>query len=216
MITDNLIREIFEKYRTIAVYGMSRFEHKPSHRVPAYLLSKGFKIIPVNPFTNQILGRKSYPNLKDIEDKIDILEGFRPSDQVLGIVQEDLERKKERGDIAVIWLQVPSVSVTEVVFPWSVIQEGKGRNAQGITEMSKSQVVDPASFGRVENPSSIRSSSFVARKGYGGGTVPTLSGSTKGYFSHRHPWPFIHHLAHLHFLLQRIIIQGLTHGTVKG
>ena len=105
MITDELIREVFEKYRTVAVFGMSRNPEKSAHWVPAYLLSKGYNIIPVNPSVDQILDRKSYPNLKEIEEKIEILEVFRPSDQVLDIVKAALERKKERGDIAVIWLQ---------------------------------------------------------------------------------------------------------------
>jgi predicted CoA-binding protein len=73
--------------------------------VPAYLLSKGYDIIPVNPYVDKIVGRKSYPNLKDIQEKIDIIEVFRPSDRVLDVVKEALVRKEERGDIAVIWLQ---------------------------------------------------------------------------------------------------------------
>jgi predicted CoA-binding protein len=105
MITDERIREVYQKYRTIAVYGMSENPKKPAHSVPSYLLSKGYNIIPVNPYADEIVGRKSYPNLKDIEEKIDIVEVFRPSDQVVDVVKEALVRKKERGDIAVIWLQ---------------------------------------------------------------------------------------------------------------
>lgn len=105
MTTDELIREILGKYRTVAVYGMSQNPGKPAHSVPAYLLSKGYDIIPVNPYVDKIVGRKSYPNLKDIQEKIDIIEVFRPSDRVLDVVKEALVRKEERGDIAVIWLQ---------------------------------------------------------------------------------------------------------------
>lgn len=105
MITDEILRQVFEKYKTIAVYGMSRFPEKPAQWVPAYLLSKGYSIIPINPFAEEILGRKSYPDLKEIPEKIEILEIFRPSYSVFEVVKMALTRKKERGDIEVIWLQ---------------------------------------------------------------------------------------------------------------
>ncbi|MFH1052699.1 MAG: CoA-binding protein [bacterium] len=99
------ISEIFEKYKTIAVFGMSTNDVKPSHYVPAFLLSQGYNIIPVNPGAKEIAGQKSYKNILDIEDDIDILNVFRPSGQVLEIVEEAVERKKQRGDIDLIWLQ---------------------------------------------------------------------------------------------------------------
>ena len=105
MITDEILRQVFEKYKTIAVYGMSRFPEKPAQWVPAYLLSKGYSIIPINPFTEGILGRKSYPDLKDIPERIEILEVFRSSYSEFEIVKMALSRKKERGDIDVIWFQ---------------------------------------------------------------------------------------------------------------
>lgn len=105
MITDEILLQVFEKYKTIAVYGMSRFPEKPAYWVPAYLLTKGYNIIPINPFDNEILGRKSYPDLKEIPEKIEILEVFRPSYSVFEVVKMALSRKKEKGDIEVIWLQ---------------------------------------------------------------------------------------------------------------
>jgi len=105
MDTKELIRDIFTKYHTIAVYGMSKNPAKAAHSVPAFLLSKGYTIIPVNPSADMILNRRSYRNLKEVEEQIDIMEVFRPSEEALSIVQEAVERKKEKGDIAVIWLQ---------------------------------------------------------------------------------------------------------------
>ena len=105
MTKDELIREIFQRYRNVAVYGMSRDPGEPAHSVPAYLLSKGYNVIPVNPYADEIIGRKSYPDLKEIEERIDIVEVFRPSADVVDVVKQALARKKERGDIAVIWLQ---------------------------------------------------------------------------------------------------------------
>jgi predicted CoA-binding protein len=106
MTTDsNQIRKIFEDYRTIAVYGMSKNPEKPAHSVPAYLSSKGYTIIPINPGADKIIGQKSYPNLNDVQEKIDVLEVFRPSDQALDVVKEAVARRRQKGDIAVIWLQ---------------------------------------------------------------------------------------------------------------
>jgi uncharacterized protein len=105
MITDADIHEILTKCRSIAVYGMSKSEEKTSHYVPAFLLSRGYVIIPVNPSTDSISSLKSYARLRDIPGRIDVLEVFRPSAQVPDVVREALERRLERGDIDVIWLQ---------------------------------------------------------------------------------------------------------------
>lgn len=105
MTDDGRIREVFEKYKTVAVYGMSRDPNKPSHYVPVHLQSEGYNVIPVNPSTAEIVGLKSYSGLQAVPECIEILNVFRPSDQVEGIVREALERRRERGDIEVIWLQ---------------------------------------------------------------------------------------------------------------
>lgn len=99
------IREIFEKYKTVAVYGMSTNEMKPSHYVPVHLINNGYNIIPINPVATEIVGRKVYKNIMDIPEDIEILNVFRPSNQVLEVVEEAIERKKQRGDIDLIWLQ---------------------------------------------------------------------------------------------------------------
>jgi uncharacterized protein len=99
------IKEIFEKYKTIAVFGMSTNEAKPSHYVPVFLLNHGYNIIPINPVASEIAGQKVSKNILDIPENIDILNVFRPSNQVLEVVEEAVERKKARGDIDLIWLQ---------------------------------------------------------------------------------------------------------------
>ena len=105
MITDAVIKDVLQKYRTIAVYGMSKNEDDPAHYVPAFLLAKGYVIIPVNPSADSIIDVTSYACLRDIPGRIEVLEVFRPSAQVPDVVREALERRKERGDIEVIWLQ---------------------------------------------------------------------------------------------------------------
>jgi predicted CoA-binding protein len=105
MENNDRIRDVFENYYTIAVYGMSKNPEKATHRVPAFLLSKGYAIIPVNPSADMILNRRCYHSLKEVDEHIDIMEVFRPSEEALSIVQEAIARKKEKGDVAVIWLQ---------------------------------------------------------------------------------------------------------------
>lgn len=105
MENNALIPEVLKKYRTIAVYGMSTNPEKAAHRVPAFLASKGYTVIPVNPGADMILERRCYHSLQEVEERIDIVEVFRPSAEAGAVVQEALARKKEWGDVAVIWLQ---------------------------------------------------------------------------------------------------------------
>jgi len=100
------MKEIFEKYETIAVYGMSSNFEKAAFTVPGYMLKQGYNVIPINPTADKILKQKSYQKLSDIPDKIDILNIFRPAEEAEGIVKEAIARKKEKGDIELIWLQL--------------------------------------------------------------------------------------------------------------
>ncbi len=84
------IQKILEM-RTIAVVGLSPNEARPSFGVAKYLQSEGYKIIPVNPGHPEILGEKSYPTLKDIPFKIDIVDVFRRSEFVMPIAKSAIE-----------------------------------------------------------------------------------------------------------------------------
>ena len=97
--TDDEIREIFS-LKKIAVVGMSKHEHKSAHSVPKYLAENGYDVTPVNPTTNEILGKKCYEKVSDINYDIDIVDVFRPSDQVLPVIQDAIKKKPK-----VIWLQ---------------------------------------------------------------------------------------------------------------
>lgn len=103
-------KEILEKYKTIVVYGMSTNPAKPANEVPHYMMARGYKIIPLNPTVEQIDGMKSYKSLMDIPDEIEILDVFRRSEDCLAVVEEAVERKKARGDVKVIWLQLGIVN----------------------------------------------------------------------------------------------------------
>ena len=97
--TDEEIKDIFA-LKKIAVFGMSRHPVKAAHFVPKYLSEQGFDITPVNPTANEILGKKCYPDISSVQDPIDIVDIFRPSEQVLPVVQNAIKKKPK-----VIWLQ---------------------------------------------------------------------------------------------------------------
>lgn len=105
MVSDDDIKRILTKYKKIAVVGMSKSGSKAAHIVPAFMFSKGYEIIPVNPTADKIMNLKCYPSLGEVTEEIEIVNVFRPSSEALGIVKEALRRKKVRGDISVIWLQ---------------------------------------------------------------------------------------------------------------
>jgi predicted CoA-binding protein len=101
-VPEERIKEILEKSKIIAVVGASRTEGKPAHYVPAYLKSKGYKIIPINPLADEILGEKAYKSLLDIppDIKIDVVDVFRPSEEVTKVVEEAIKR-----GVKIVWLQ---------------------------------------------------------------------------------------------------------------
>ena len=102
---EDIIRTVLHTYRRIAVVGMSRNPEKAAYGVPAFLARQGYIIYPVNPHAETILGRKAYARIRNIPDPVDIVQIFRPSDQVLPFVEEAIERARTRGDVRVIWLQ---------------------------------------------------------------------------------------------------------------
>ena len=98
--SDDVIKK-FYTMKNIAEVGMSKNEEKAAHYVPRYLIDHGYNVIPVNPTATEILGRKSYPAVSSIPDRIDIVDIFRRSEDVPSVVEDTL--KKE--DIKVIWMQ---------------------------------------------------------------------------------------------------------------
>ena len=97
--TDDDIRKIFS-LKNVAVVGMSKNEGKAAHYVPKYLSQQGYNIMPINLTADQILERKSYHSIEEVNQPIDIVDVFRPSDQVLPVVQQAIKKKPK-----VIWLQ---------------------------------------------------------------------------------------------------------------
>ena len=99
--TDSQLKKIYE-LKNIAVVGMSKNEEKAGHYVPKYLIQHGYNVIPVNPTASEVLGRKSYSTVSDIPDRVDIVDIFRRSEDVLPVVDDAVHKKDQ---INVIWMQ---------------------------------------------------------------------------------------------------------------
>ncbi len=78
----DIIEQLLKDSKTIAVVGLSSDPGKPSYRVARYMQECGYKIVPVNPTITEALGEKAYPSLRDVPDKIDIVDVFRRSEDV--------------------------------------------------------------------------------------------------------------------------------------
>lgn len=79
---------------------MSRNPSKAAHFVPMYLKDIGYEIIPINPMADEIAGMKVYKSILDVDDEIDIVDVFRPSEETPDVVKEAVEKRPK-----VIWLQ---------------------------------------------------------------------------------------------------------------
>jgi len=96
----DLITDILKNARTIAVVGLSADRTRPSYGVSEYMQDHGYRIIPVHPTAETVLGEKVYRSLAEIPDKIDIVDVFRRPDAVAAIVDEVIALK-----LPVLWLQ---------------------------------------------------------------------------------------------------------------
>ncbi|MDG6990575.1 MAG: CoA-binding protein [Nitrososphaerota archaeon] len=98
------------KFRVIAVVGASKNPEKDANTIPAYLQARGYTIVPVNPSADVINGSKVYPSLADIPDeiarKVDVVDVFRPSEELPLIAKQVVEMKKRTGRPFVFWGQL--------------------------------------------------------------------------------------------------------------
>ena len=91
---------ILNDYRIIAMIGLSPDPNRPSHRVAKYLINHGYKVIPVNPDAQEILGARSFSNMSSIPEPIEIVDIFRRSEEVMPIVDEAI-----KVGAKVVWMQ---------------------------------------------------------------------------------------------------------------
>jgi predicted CoA-binding protein len=98
------IREIFRTVKTVAVVGCSPNEG-PKNYVPAFMREEGYRIIPVNPLYQEVLGEKCYATLKDIPEKVDMVECFRPAQDIPPIAEDAIAIGAK-----VLWMQAGIVN----------------------------------------------------------------------------------------------------------
>lgn len=85
---EKMIEEALNTARVIAVVGLSNKTDRPSFQVAKYLQEKGYKIVPVNPTVSEVLGQRSYPDLESVPEKVDLVDVFRRSEEVLPIAEQ--------------------------------------------------------------------------------------------------------------------------------
>jgi predicted CoA-binding protein len=96
----DVVERILTSARTIAVVGLSPDPRRPSHGVARYLQRAGYRIIPVNPHVDQVLGERAYPNLRQLPEPVDVVDVFRRSEFVGPIVDDAIAIKA-----SAVWLQ---------------------------------------------------------------------------------------------------------------
>ena len=97
--SDEEITQIL-RMKKVAVIGMSKYEEKAAHFVPKYLHQNGYDVTPVNPTTHEILEKKCYTEITDVPHDVDIVDVFRPSEDVSTIINGVIKKKPK-----VMWLQ---------------------------------------------------------------------------------------------------------------
>jgi len=95
------VRRILSRYRTLAVVGLSAQWHRPSYFAAKYMQEHGYRVIPVNPMYDRILGEKCYKSLRDIPDKVDIVDCFRKSAEIPALAEEAIAI-----GAPVLWMQL--------------------------------------------------------------------------------------------------------------
>lgn len=92
---------MLERYRNIAIVGLSSNQFRPSHFAAIYLLAEGYNVIPVNPRETEVLGRRTFPSLRDVPEPVDIVDIFREPAAVPGIVEDAIAIGAK-----VVWMQL--------------------------------------------------------------------------------------------------------------
>jgi predicted CoA-binding protein len=105
MYSDQMLRDILVSTKTIATVGISSNPEKVSYGVGAYLLERGYRVIPVNPTAEEILGEKAYPDLVSVPEKIDVVQVFRRPEDVPPVVKSAI-----KAGAKVVWMQLGIVN----------------------------------------------------------------------------------------------------------
>lgn len=98
--SSSIENRILREFRNIAVVGLSANPERPSYRIASYLAEQGYNIIPVNPNTQEVLDKTSYPDLGSIPEKVDVVEIFRRPEDVMPVVEEAIKTGAKA-----VWMQ---------------------------------------------------------------------------------------------------------------
>lgn len=100
MNSDQMMKDILLSAKTIASVGLSSNQEKESYWIASYLKEQGYRLIPVNPTADEILGEKAYPDLESIPEEIDVVQVFRRSEDVPPVVDSAI-----KAGAKVVWMQ---------------------------------------------------------------------------------------------------------------
>ena len=106
------INRLLDAAKTIAIVGLSSDRQKASFFVAGYLKDEGYRIVPVNPKADTILGEKVYPDIAGIPFPIDIIDIFRPPQEIDAIVDQAIARKQKGIDSPAIWMQLRLINLS--------------------------------------------------------------------------------------------------------
>jgi predicted CoA-binding protein len=106
-LDDDAVRVLLGRTRRIAVIGLSPKPHRDSHRVSAYMQRAGYEIVPVYPRETAILGQAVHGSVREIEAPVDLVNVFRRSEELPGVVAEILESRSAMG--AAVWFQLDCI-----------------------------------------------------------------------------------------------------------
>lgn len=99
--TDLIVARILTEYDTITVVGASNAVEKSAHYVPQHMREHGWRIIPVNPAAQEILGERAYPTLGDVPEQVGLVDVFRPA-----ATTADIARQAVAAGATALWLQL--------------------------------------------------------------------------------------------------------------
>ena len=148
--TMGMIRDILQRYKRVAMVGLSANPNRPSYFAATYLKDWGFELFPVNPAYQEVLGFKCYPTLADVPAPLEVVDIFRKPDDVPPIVDEAIRLKAK-----VIWMQLGI---------WDLAARDKAQAAGLKVVMDRCMKIEHARFDGGLNVTGIRTGVISARK----------------------------------------------------
>jgi predicted CoA-binding protein len=145
-----MIRRILERYKRVAMVGLSANPNRPSYFAATYLKDRGYELFPVNPAYEEVLGFKCYPTLADVPAPLEVVDIFRKPEDVPPIVDEAIRLKAK-----VIWMQLGI---------WDLTARDKAQSAGLEVVMDRCMKIEHARFDGGLNVTGIRTGVISSKK----------------------------------------------------